>query len=221
MLFQDKLKELRKKKNVSQYELADALKISRSVVAKWETGLVMPSEENISLLLEYFNITREELLPNEKTNEIIVLKNKSIKKMKKAIISLSTLVLVILLAIVLSNIRFADKLSRDMRMLGNIDEVEIYLYDEFQDITYELTDEEYKDIVLTSLQKVKYKTFPDNVRVDIAFGQYTIILKGVITIRINRSFVSVDNKFYAVKEFSGSESVEGIIEHLSFRILSK
>lgn len=33
MLFQDKFKELRKEKNISQYDLAEALNISRSVIA--------------------------------------------------------------------------------------------------------------------------------------------------------------------------------------------
>lgn len=64
MLFQDTLKELRKKKNISQYDLAESLNISRSVVAKWETGLTLPNEENVSLLMKYFNVTREELFKN-------------------------------------------------------------------------------------------------------------------------------------------------------------
>ena len=56
MLFQDTLKELRKKKGISQYDLADALNISRSVIAKWETGLTLPSEDNINILCEYFDV---------------------------------------------------------------------------------------------------------------------------------------------------------------------
>lgn len=34
----EKLKELRKKRGVSQQELADAIFASRSAVAKWESG---------------------------------------------------------------------------------------------------------------------------------------------------------------------------------------
>ena len=87
MLFQDTLRELRKKKGISQYVLADALNISRSVIAKWETGLTLPSEESIRLLMNYFNVSREELFKNEETETIIVKKNVSISKMKKLIIS--------------------------------------------------------------------------------------------------------------------------------------
>ena len=51
MLFQDKLKELRKNKNISQYDLAKELNISRSVIAKWETGRSLPSDESLDLLI--------------------------------------------------------------------------------------------------------------------------------------------------------------------------
>ena len=52
MLFQDTLKEFRKKKGISQYDLANDLNISRSVIAKWKTGLTLPSEESIRLLMD-------------------------------------------------------------------------------------------------------------------------------------------------------------------------
>lgn len=58
MLFQDKLKELRKKNDISQYDLANTLNISRSVIAKWEAGITFPSEESTRLLMDYFNVSR-------------------------------------------------------------------------------------------------------------------------------------------------------------------
>ena len=77
MLFQDTLKELRKNKGISQYDLAEALNISRSVVAKWETGLTLPNEENVKLLMEYFNVSKQELFKNEET-ECINIKNEEV-----------------------------------------------------------------------------------------------------------------------------------------------
>lgn len=38
MLFKDKLKELRRERGISQYDLEEDLNISRSVIVKWETG---------------------------------------------------------------------------------------------------------------------------------------------------------------------------------------
>ncbi len=101
MLFQDKLKQLRKEKNVSQYDLANDLHISRSVVAKWETGLTFPSEESILLLMNYFNVSREELLTDKENEMIVVNKNISISKMKKIIISLTCSLLIVIIALVI------------------------------------------------------------------------------------------------------------------------
>ena len=107
MLFQDTLKELRKKKGISQYDLADALNISRSVIAKWETGLTLPSEDNINILCEYFDVTQEELMGNFEVQEIITDKIKKISLFKKIIFILSSLLLItIITIIVLASIGF-------------------------------------------------------------------------------------------------------------------
>ncbi len=51
------------------------MNISRSVIAKWETGLTLPNEENINILCEYFNVTKDELMGNFENQEIITKKN--------------------------------------------------------------------------------------------------------------------------------------------------
>ncbi len=106
MLFQDRLRELRKNKGISQYDLADALNISRSVVAKWETGLTFPSEESMELLMKYFDISKEELFKNEETETIIVEKNVSISNMRKLIISLSATVFLLIIATIILLVSF-------------------------------------------------------------------------------------------------------------------
>ena len=66
MQFNERLKELRLKKGISQAELAKAIFVSRSAVAKWENGLGLPSETSLNLLAEYFSISKEEFLPISK-----------------------------------------------------------------------------------------------------------------------------------------------------------
>ena len=67
MEFKDRIKLLRTEKNISQQQLADALLISRSMIAKYETGLALPTLETIERIASYFNVEISSLLdcPNE------------------------------------------------------------------------------------------------------------------------------------------------------------
>jgi transcriptional regulator with XRE-family HTH domain len=61
----ERLKLLRKNKDLTQKELADQLAINRDALAKWETDRAFP---DISILVEiakFFNITADELLGRE------------------------------------------------------------------------------------------------------------------------------------------------------------
>ena len=81
MEFSEKLKSLRNEKGVSQQELADAIFVSRSAVAKWENGLGLPSQESLKLLCDYFNVEEASLVSENETKS--VQKNRTIFKYKK------------------------------------------------------------------------------------------------------------------------------------------
>lgn len=80
MRFSDKLKALRRGRGISQAELAEALHISRSAVAKWENGLGMPNKDSLLMLVNYFNVSEEELLADnkDKTNKKISDRDKKV-----------------------------------------------------------------------------------------------------------------------------------------------
>ncbi len=50
----EKIKELRINRSLTQVELADSLHVSRSLVARWENDSVIPSDEDLKSLTEYF-----------------------------------------------------------------------------------------------------------------------------------------------------------------------
>lgn len=50
MAFADNLKQMRKKKGISQEELAQLLNVSRQAVSKWEQGIGYPSRKIINLI---------------------------------------------------------------------------------------------------------------------------------------------------------------------------
>ena len=75
-MFKDRLKELREKAGLSQYELANKLFVSRSAVAKWENGSGIPSDTNLEAICNYFNVEEEWLLDRKDLkNHILKLYN--------------------------------------------------------------------------------------------------------------------------------------------------
>ena len=61
-MFKDKLKELREKNKISQYELSTIIHVSRAAISKWESGKGIPSECNLVSLCDYFKVSKEYLL---------------------------------------------------------------------------------------------------------------------------------------------------------------
>ena len=70
-MFKDRLKELREKNGVSQYELADKLFVSRSAITKWESGNGIPSDVNLETICKYFNVDEEWLIDRKDFKEHI------------------------------------------------------------------------------------------------------------------------------------------------------
>lgn len=70
MLFNEKLKMLRKEKKLTQEELAEKLNVSRQAITKWETSGGIPDIENLKQISNFFNISIDELVKEEKNVEI-------------------------------------------------------------------------------------------------------------------------------------------------------
>lgn len=68
MNLSEKLILLRKKKGVSQAELAELMNVSRQAISRWETGVAVPSSQNLHFLTEFYGITLRDLyFPAEET----------------------------------------------------------------------------------------------------------------------------------------------------------
>ena len=75
----ERIADLRKKKALSQYQLAELLGVSRQAVSKWENGLAVPDMENLISLaqlldvqLEYLATGKADPLPSPLPSERIV-----------------------------------------------------------------------------------------------------------------------------------------------------
>lgn len=75
--FNEKLQELRKKKGLTQEELASFLYVSRTAISKWESGRGVPNIESLKAISQFFGITIDELLSGE---EILTIADKDVKR---------------------------------------------------------------------------------------------------------------------------------------------
>ena len=75
MMFNEKLKELRKKKGLTQEDLASELNVSRQAITKWESGDGAPDIDNLRNIALFFHVSVDYLIDN-KTEQIVDLKNK-------------------------------------------------------------------------------------------------------------------------------------------------
>ncbi len=62
------IKELRMEKGLSQEELAMALYVHRTTVNKWENGNVIPLNDKLLLIADYFDISVDELLNGKRSD---------------------------------------------------------------------------------------------------------------------------------------------------------
>ena len=55
----NKIRELRKKKGITQEALASVLSVSPQAVSKWESGLTYPDTEMIPVIAGYFEVSMD------------------------------------------------------------------------------------------------------------------------------------------------------------------
>lgn len=114
MSLSDRLLELRKKKNLSQEDVADILGVSRQTISKWETGLSTPEFDKIEPLAKLFEVSVDELVTgnkNEKEKEIkeeVTINRHSTKSVVLLIIGIFLYFLAIIDVIVLDEMGLPD-----------------------------------------------------------------------------------------------------------------
>lgn len=57
MEFCEKLQELRKKRGLTQEELAEQLYVSRTAISKWESGRGYPSIDSLKAIAKFFSVS--------------------------------------------------------------------------------------------------------------------------------------------------------------------
>lgn len=61
-MFGEIIQQLRKSRNLSQVQLANALNVSKQTVSNWENNNIMPSVEMLLSIARYFSVSTDYLL---------------------------------------------------------------------------------------------------------------------------------------------------------------
>lgn len=102
-MFKDKLKELRKQKNLTQEELATKISISRQSISKWENGLSYPTKHMAEQLCLLFEVPMAELLNQEEVMWMSIDNNTNVQtiRIRTKLIFSSVLIALISIGVVL------------------------------------------------------------------------------------------------------------------------
>lgn len=90
-MFEDHLKDLRKKKGVTQAQVATGIYVSRSLIAKFETGKAYPNKETLEKLALYFDVPVSELIDQDETT-LVSIESKDISEKINFIVLISILI---------------------------------------------------------------------------------------------------------------------------------
>lgn len=77
MEFNEKLRNLRKQKGITQEELAEKLFVSRTAVSKWESGKGYPSIDSLKMISKFYSVTVDELLSGDEMLALAEEENKT------------------------------------------------------------------------------------------------------------------------------------------------
>ena len=100
MELKERLVDLRKKKGLSQAELAEAIKVSRQAISRWEVGTAIPSADNLMWLSKFYEVSMDELMgtaiddkkPKNEEKQVTLKKSEFLKKIVIVILVLACFV---------------------------------------------------------------------------------------------------------------------------------
>ncbi len=111
----EKIYQLRKKKNLSQEDLASVLNVSRQTISKWETGDSNPDLDKIVPLCNFFDISTDEFL---KGKDIVYERKLTNEKKKNKALTFSLCLIIFAVMIIL--IMLLDQTEVNEGIIGSI-----------------------------------------------------------------------------------------------------
>ena len=119
MEFNEKLQELRKRKGLTQEELASKLYVSRTAISKWESGRGYPSIDSLKVIARFFSVTVDELISSDEALTIAEEnQRKTESNFRDQALGLSDIAMLLLLFLPLFAVR-SDNYVREVSLLAS------------------------------------------------------------------------------------------------------
>ena len=130
MLFKDKLKKYRVENNISQEELSSKLYVSRTLISKWENGVVYPSASNMEKLAELMQVDINYLLSNEETKSLTLNANskQEISFTKKVIYIISLILFTVGITLLIVGYIFPQDLTRPSDVYNSVNTITVICF---------------------------------------------------------------------------------------------
>lgn len=118
-MISERLKELRKQSGFTQEQIAEKLNVTRSAVARWETGKGIPDISNLIVISEVYGISLDELIKGDKQIENKIIADEKSKRWHLlVIVYLVAIISYIIYFVVAHNIFMIGFLIATLFMLG-------------------------------------------------------------------------------------------------------
>lgn len=209
--------KLRTEKNLSQYQLAEMIPISRQAVSKWERGITIPDSSTLIRLSEIFDVSINELLSGKKSkkDDIKILENITLEmlddnnrkkeKIKRMLFVFITIIVIIMIAFL------------SYYFINSYNSIKVYKIEKSSSLF-----STYNGIFITTKKKSYLKLgeldYKNNIQIEQVSLYYTKDdKKKLIFKRANANVLITD--YYGYNEYFPYSDVKNIISNLYLEII--
>ncbi len=126
MKFKERLKSFREENNMTQSDLASKLFVSRTLISKWENGVIYPSSENMNKLADLMNVNVNTLLSEEETKMIVLDNNsKNFSLAQKIIYALAIILISSGITLLIVGFVFPNDLTRPEDLYNSVNTITV------------------------------------------------------------------------------------------------
>lgn len=139
-----KLVYLRKRNGLTQLDLAERLSLSRQAISRWESGMAMPSTDNLIIISQLYGVSLDYLLNDDADDLYEIEEGPEQRPNGQTKITgnnkrffLGVLILIIMIAIFIS-FEITQNREQNHEQITLIEEMDVLTEDNYSSVTFQL-----------------------------------------------------------------------------------